>query len=53
MEHGKEHEPGRFALAMETDSDRKGREYRSAKALPFELRQHCAIYFEEKLCSST
>lgn len=25
--------------------------YRPAKPLPFELRQHCGIYFEEKLCS--
>jgi len=27
--------------------------YRPAKPLPFELRQHCGIYFEEKLCLST
>ena len=24
--------------------------YRSVKALPFELREHCVIYFEEQLC---
>lgn len=28
-------------------------EYRGAKPLPYELRQHCAIYFEEKLCQCT
>lgn len=37
---------------MTTDLDPKERGYRSAKTLPFELRQHCAIYFEEKLCPS-
>lgn len=27
--------------------------YRPVKPLPFELRQHCGIYFEEKLCLSS
>ncbi|KAI9813605.1 MAG: hypothetical protein M1827_003675 [Pycnora praestabilis] len=26
-------------------------EYRSAKQLPYELREHCLIYFEEELCT--
>ncbi|OKL64510.1 hypothetical protein UA08_00461 [Talaromyces atroroseus] len=34
------------STAQKIDSD-----YRVAKSLPFELRQHCAIYFEEKLYS--
>lgn len=25
--------------------------YRSSKALPYELREHCIIYFEEALCT--
>ena len=26
--------------------------YRSAKSLPYQLREHCTIYFEEGLCMS-
>ncbi|KAN0080629.1 hypothetical protein V8E54_003833 [Elaphomyces granulatus] len=34
---------------MESDSDTPQRFYRPVKSLPFELRQHCGIFFEEKL----
>lgn len=37
-------------LAMEKQGRASLPPYRPAEALPFELAQHCGIYFEEKLC---
>lgn len=37
-------------MAMASDDEESRYNYRLAKPLPFELRQHCGIYFEEKLC---
>lgn len=42
-------------MPMETsndDGDSKKHHRRPAKDLPYELAQHCSIYFEEKLCKS-
>lgn len=33
--------------------DKHQRLYRPVKFLPFELREHCVIYFEEHLCKQT
>ncbi|KKA19906.1 hypothetical protein T310_6105 [Rasamsonia emersonii CBS 393.64] len=38
-------------MAMASDDEESRYNYRLAKPLPFELRQHCGIYFEEKLYS--
>jgi hypothetical protein len=45
------HKPNlRPPLTMAVEVEESEQVYRPAKPLPFELRQHCAIYFEEKLC---
>ena len=36
-------------ISTEPETESKS-PYRAAKQLPYELREHCLIYFEEELC---
>lgn len=37
-------------MAMDNQKQAPLRPFRPVKTIPFELVQHCRIYFEEKLC---
>lgn len=47
-----EHQQSRHAAAEEEDGG-DHIEYRQAREIPFELREHCTICFEEGLCKFT